>query len=737
MDPPGGAFAGKPHFFRANTGTGTVTYDSASAYHAEEFISDGTNDKLYISTSNSLGTAAGTVGRNATYGITKISIGGGIIANGTAGNGTLNGDICEVLVYNTDQSANRTAIETYLQNKWMTNSFGNYALVVNSTTIASAGVAVSARPVTLSGSKNYDGSASFPGASLTIGNNLDGGNLTLSGTATLAGANVGSQAISAGTLSLGGSAAGNYTLTGLSGSVTINPLPVVLTGSRTYDGTTNAMAAILSVVNVVSGDTVTVDSGTGGLASANVGVRAITSFGDLVIGGASVGNYTLSGASGSVTIGTATVVPSVTVASSKVYDGTTNASITARSLSGIIGSDDVNLGTSGTAAFTDKNVGTGKPVNITGLSLSGTTAGNYALNTTSTNTMADITERTLIVSATGVDKAYDGTTNATVNLSDDRVSGDSLTIAYTAAFEDPNVGTGKPVDVTGISITGGMDQNNYILGNTTTNTTANITPASVSVTVSSSVNPSGYHDSVTFTATVPSEASGDVIFKANGTPLGTNTVSTGTATNVTATLPRGTNTITAEYSGDGNYLGSTNALAGGQVVTNHPPVAADATYYRAKNTSLKIAIADLLTNVTDLVDGDTITLSSVGAGTNNATILTNDTYVLYSPSTDAGSNLNDTVAYTVSDGFGGSATANIFVNVYSAAGSAQLSIPTNGVVNIQFFGIPNYTYVVQTTTNLSMPWWPVSTNIAGTNGSWQFTDPNATNAQQYYRSAQP
>jgi hypothetical protein len=59
------------------------------------------------------------------------------------------------------------------------------------------------------------------------------------------------------------------------------------------------------------------------------------------------------------------------------------------------------------------------------------------------------------------------------------------------------------------------------------------------------------------------------------------------------------------------------------------------------------------------------------------------------------------------------------------------------VVNIKFFGIPNYTYVVQTTTNLAVPWWTLSTNTASTNGSWQFTDPNATNSQQYYRSAQP
>src|SRR5207302_1429754 len=146
-----------------------------------------------------------------------------------------------------------------------------------------------------------------------------------------------------------------------------------------------------------------------------------------------------------------------------------------RSLSGIVGSDDVNLDASGTAVFSDENVGVNKTVTITGLSLSGTTAANYVLSTTSTNTTAKITPRTLIVSAIGINKNYDGTTNATVTLSDDRVSGDNLATTYTTAgFEDSAPGTNKPVHVFGISITGGTDAANYALTNTTADTTANI-----------------------------------------------------------------------------------------------------------------------------------------------------------------------------------------------------------------------------------------------------------------------
>ncbi|MEI7535281.1 MAG: Ig-like domain repeat protein, partial [Verrucomicrobiae bacterium] len=267
------------------------------------------------------------------------------------------------------------------------------------------------------------------------------------------------------------------------------------------------------------------------------------------------------------------------------------------------------------------------------------------------------------------------------------------------------------------------------------------TTTTTTTTLGSSPNPSGYGQSVTFTATVQTNGTmatgvtGNVVFSSTNGAFSTNTVSSGSATSLSITnLPRGTNPITVAYSGDGNYLGSTNTL--NQIVTNHPPEAGDATYYRAKGLSLKIVLTNLLAHVTD-ADGDTIALQSVGAGLTNATIMTDSTYVYYLPGTGAGSSNNDVISYTVSDGFGGTATANILVNVYSASGPSQMGLPTNGVVNITFYGIPNYPAVVQTTTNLSVQWWPLATNTFGSNGLMLFTDPNATNNQQYYRLSQP
>ena len=72
----------------------------------------------------------------------------------------------------------------------------------------------------------------------------------------------------------------------------------------------------------------------------------------------------------------------------KVYDGTTNASLTIGSptLVGVISPDVVTLNTSGaSASFVDKNAGTGKTVNITGLVLGGPAASNYLLGAADPN----------------------------------------------------------------------------------------------------------------------------------------------------------------------------------------------------------------------------------------------------------------------------------------------------------------------------------------------------------------
>jgi uncharacterized protein YfiM (DUF2279 family) len=302
--------------------------------------------------------------------------------------------------------------------------------------------------------------------------NATTGTLTFTAAATSS-SGVGSYAINGAGLTANN---GNYTFVQAAGNataLTINALPVNLTGTRSYDGTTTAAAGILSVANKVGSDNVTVAAGSGTLAGANVGSEAITSFGTLTLGGTAAGNYTLAGASGSVNITVSTVALTVTnlPALDKVYDGSTNATLDAShaGLAGMLNGDDVTLVTSNAVAyFADKNVGTDKPVTVTGLALDGVAAANYTL-ADPTNVTANVTAAGLTVGGVAaVSKVYDATTNAELNgtaILNDVVSGDEVSLAAddaSAAFAGPNVGTGLPVTVSGYAITG-ADAGNYTL----------------------------------------------------------------------------------------------------------------------------------------------------------------------------------------------------------------------------------------------------------------------------------
>src|SRR6185503_2665912 len=128
---------------------------------------------------------------------------------------------------------------------------------------------------------------------------------------------------------------------------------------------------------------------------------------------------------------------------------------------GVLGGEDVSL-VGDTALFIDKHVGLNKAVHATGLSLAGSDAGNYVLVSGSASTIASITPAALTISATASSKVYDANAMAVVSLSDDRQAGDLLIIGHpTALFSDKNLGTGKTVTVTGLTISG-PDAGNYV-----------------------------------------------------------------------------------------------------------------------------------------------------------------------------------------------------------------------------------------------------------------------------------
>ena len=98
-----------------------------------------------------------------------------------------------------------------------------------------------------------------------------------------------------------------------------------------------------------------------------------------------------------ITVATKTLTVTGVTASNRAYNGLTAASLAfgSASLVGVVGTDDVTLGTAGaTGTFTpDANVGAGKTVIVSGLTLIGTKAGSYTI--AEPTTTADITKATL------------------------------------------------------------------------------------------------------------------------------------------------------------------------------------------------------------------------------------------------------------------------------------------------------------------------------------------------------
>src|SRR5437660_5496521 len=73
------------------------------------------------------------------------------------------------------------------------------------------------------------------------------------------------------------------------------------------------------------------------------------------------------------------------------------------------------------SSFANKNVGAAKTVSVSGIAISGTDAANYSANTTASTT-ADITVRSLTVSASGVNRVYNGTDRKSTRLNSSHVA---------------------------------------------------------------------------------------------------------------------------------------------------------------------------------------------------------------------------------------------------------------------------------------------------------------------------
>ena len=180
----------------------------------------------------------------------------------------------------------------------------------------------------------------------------------------------------------------------------------------------------------------------------------------------------------------------VTGSASKVYDGTTAVTDTSGlrlELSGIRGDDKVSA--TATYTFDSADVGVGKTITASGITLTGDDAGKYVLESDTVSVeIGTITAKTVIPSISGtVTKVYNGTTDVpdghglSIDL-EDVVDEDKVSATADYALEDASVGSGKTITATGITLIG-EDAGNYTLSSTTVSSNVGeITPKTVTIT---------------------------------------------------------------------------------------------------------------------------------------------------------------------------------------------------------------------------------------------------------------
>jgi uncharacterized membrane protein YdcZ (DUF606 family) len=196
-------------------------------------------------------------------------------------------------------------------------------------------------------------------------------------------------------------------------------------------------------------------------------------------------------------------------------------------------------------------------------------------------------------------------------------------------------------------------------------------------------------------------------------------------------LPHGSNTVVAEYAGNGSFVGSTNNVI--QVV-NTPPVGGTHNLGATMNTAVNVS-ATTLAGLSYDADGDTLTITDVGTASHGTVGLSGGT-LTYTPTTDYVG--TDSFTYTVSDGFsGGTSTGTANVNVRLGKATSvfnSITSPASGTMALQGYGIPGHQYDVQVSGDLSN-WTTLDTVTAAPNSIILYTDTNANTSPRYYRFA--
>ena len=498
---------------------------------------------------------------------------------------------------------------------------------------------------------------------------------------------------------------------------------IVSTPTKTYDTTTNVTipSGTINISGLIGTDNITVNQEAGAsYASANAGaegVNATVTTPDFVAApGTNLANYTLpTTITGNGYINRATLGTYNISANSKVYDGTTTATLNDANagLIGVDNGDTVSLVTSGaTASFGQSNVGNSLAVTDGGFTLSGASAGNYIINQP-TGLTANITPKALtITGVTVANKNYDGTTSATLNDSsitlNGVLTGDTVNLSSTgatASFLNANAGSNIGVSVSGFSISGSSASNYTIVQ--PTGLTASINKAQITAAIIG--DPTKTYDATTNASLNASN------FTLSGFASGQGASVPQSATSTYANANAGSETVNAtlaftDFSANsgtflGNYVLPTTATGTGTInqATLSAKIVGDPTKTYDSTTSASLTSSNY--QLSGFVGGQSATITQT-AGTYSDPNVGNRTITASLASTNftnaTGTDLNNYILPTSATGVGtitpdpitisgitaankiydGTTTATIsspgsLVGVY-ASDAANVSISTSG-----------------------------------------------------------
>jgi trimeric autotransporter adhesin len=423
-------------------------------------------------------TVSGETANNAVYnGTTAATLTGGTLV------GVIGGDTVTLTQSGTFASKNAgTGIAVKVTDTITGASAGDYTLTEPTGITAN----ITPKALTVSGESStnmvYNGTTADTLTGGKLVGVISGDTVTLNQTGTFASKNVGTGIAVTATDTLGGASASDYTLTEptvLAANITPKAITVTVTANNAvYDHSTTAVVNLASS-GVIAGDVISFADTSSNFASANAGTWTVTVKG-ISDSGANASDYTLTNTTATTTAKITPLALSVSgeTAGSKVYNGTTAATLTGGTLVGVLGGDTVTLTQSGT--FASKNAGNGIVVTAKD-TLGGASAGNYTV-IDPTGLTANITPKALTVSGeTAASKVYNGTTadalmgGKLVGV----ISGDTVNLIQSGTYASKNVGNG--IAVTATDTLSGTSASDYTLTEPT-GLSANITPKLITVT---------------------------------------------------------------------------------------------------------------------------------------------------------------------------------------------------------------------------------------------------------------